>query len=263
LIKNEQEESIHKVRVIHIKYAEKEIIEFKFNKKYVLKKFKSEEDKDFKKAIKMYKLNMPKHLYASENEIVYWLKHDDEQRKIYNLGLFLNEEIVGYLHLAYFISKKIMFLDYIVIEKDYKKTDLFFIIFDMLDKYNKYNHIHVDFIATEVLRYIDVEGKTEEESHLIKRFQACGFERLNYLYYQLPLGVEETKNIEAIILIKGYDKDCLKFETYMNFVKLVFYEHYIKWYKPFLTEEEFASYIRNAEKIYNKILKTENTIVSK
>ena len=86
---------------------------------YTVKHFENSRDKDFIKALKIYNDSISVDTKTSTNEIIYFADNYNLQhnRVMYFLGLYLNNEVVGYVEAGYLLNSKTIIIDYIVIKE--------------------------------------------------------------------------------------------------------------------------------------------------
>ena len=69
---------------------------------------------------------------------------------MYFLGLYINNEIVGYVEAGYLFNTKTIIIDYIVLKNEYHLNSAFYPLFGLIQKFFSDQMIDYDFIVTEV-----------------------------------------------------------------------------------------------------------------
>lgn len=200
---------------------------------YSVKHFENSKDKDFMNALQIYNDYISVDTKTSTNQIIYFADHWKSQkgRTMYFLGLYINNEIVGYVEAGYLFNTKTIIIDYIVLKNEYHLNSAFYPLFGLIQKFFSDQMIDYDFIVTEVSTKC-IEDIDSESFFSKKMLQLEDFRIANQIYKQSKLGVaNEESNFEFQLLIRSKQAlSVIKTETYLAIVKDIYYEHYYAWY---------------------------------
>ena len=175
--------------------------------KYKLKRLTDTKSDEFHNALRIYSQNITYDQKTNTNEIAYWINHIESFSGCtpFFFALFLNNQIIGYAELAYIKEARILAIDYIVIDNQYKSNSAFYAFYHL------------------IINYFD-------------RLGIDNFKVINALYIHPQL---ETNNAESRkeALLMLYQKDQtyyeLKSETYISIVKAIYFQYYEIWDAPF------------------------------
>ncbi len=216
---------------------------------YELVRFKKSTDKGFADALRIYRSSTPHEQKTNSSEIVHWVDNMDDFKvgEFFFFGLKANDVVVGYAELAYVRKERILIIDYINIDQNYRSNSNFYAFYALIVRYVNNASIDYDYITKEVLcRYNETHIHKED----VSLYELENFKVVNGLYIQPQL---EKNNVESIkeSLIMLYTRaglcPALKKEAYLHIVKVI-YDYYYCWDCPFLEDEERLSSRKLAEK---------------
>lgn len=234
---------------------------------YELWSFTSSSDRDYADAIAMYSRNIPDHLRTDTNEIAYWVDNQKSygENKLLFLGFYSLKKLVGFSEMVYIKSSKIMVIDYFVISPEYRKDNVYDEFLSHIDRYIYKSGLDVRYVVAEIGRdrdfYKPKGGKT-----LVRRLKMSGFKVAKASYFQPQLGEKnEESEIEAVLMIYPYastddegEQKGIKKSTYLKIVNSIYFEHYLRWYSPHLSNIQLYE-----EKLRNTYNKLDNSISNK
>lgn len=203
--------------------------------KYKLKRLTDTKSDEFHNALRIYSQNITYDPKTNTNEIAYWINHIESFSGCtpFFFALFLNNQIIGYAELAYIKEARILAIDYIVIDNQYKSNSAFYAFYHLIINYFDRLGIDYDFITKEILCRFN-QTKIHKED--IRIYELENFKVINALYIHPQL---ETNNAESRkeALLMLYQKDQtyyeLKSETYISIVKAIYFQYYEIWDAPF------------------------------
>lgn len=185
----------------------------------------------FNEALEIYSNEIPYNVRTDTNEIMYWF---EEYNKIYKdklmiFALLFNNKTVGFIQIVYFQNALFATIDYVVIKKEFRKyfSSFYILLLENIEK----NLQKINFIVTE----IDAENKVLERLAKIKGFESLG----NYI--QPPMSGMEDTEIIAKLLFKRIKKNETHIEKNL-IIKTLYFDHYLRWYKPLLSNENYEQY---------------------
>lgn len=223
---------------------------------YSIKRFENSKDKDFLKALKIYNDSVPVDTKTSTNELIYFADNWNCQksRLMYFLGLYIDNQIIGYVEAGYLLKTKVIIIDYIVIKEEYHLNSAFYPLFGLVQKFFSDELIDYDFIVTEVSTK-SIDDIDSESFFSKKMLQLEDFRIADQVYIQPKLGIEnEESNFEFQLLIRSkHALSVIKTETYISIVKDIYYEHYLAWYSA-MDPDRAAEYKRHIDEQFEKII---------
>jgi N-acetylglutamate synthase-like GNAT family acetyltransferase len=222
---------------------------------YELKQFKSSRNKDLTRALALYSRNIEPFLRTDTREIIYWLdeyplRHTDQ---FIILGLYLNEMVIGYAQLAYFAEERLIFVDYIVVEKEFRKNNTFYEFVEEIKEFITAESIEFDFILAEVGGF-DNKEPSAATKNLIRLLKMTGFGvvKTNYHHPRLGKANYESEFQSILMLYTPSEVKHIKKETYLSFLKTIYFKHYQRWYANFFDEKDNAEYSNSLIKLFEK-----------
>lgn len=234
------------------------------NSSFKIKRFQSSDDRDFIKALKIYNDTIPVETKTDTNEITYFLDLKEKRsREMFFFGLYYNDDIIGYIESAYLSQTKTIVLDYITLKNEFNINGIFYPLFSLFQQYFSENLIDYDYIVTEV-SVRSIEENVDKESYYSRKLlQAEDFRIIDIPYPQPLLGLNNFEsNFDLRLMIKSLNSIVnLKADTFKAIVKDIYYNHYLDWYKTFISDEDVAKYkihiSEQLEKIDNNLKQLE------
>lgn len=231
---------------------------------YRIKRFTSSKDRDFIKALKIYNDSIAVHSKTDTNEITTFLdKKTSSKREMFFFGLFFNDTVVGYIECGYLKATKSLIIDYIILKDNYNYNGVFYPFFSLLQQYFSINLIEIDYYLTEI-SFDSIGFNEDKESYYLRKLLfAEDFRILNIIYPQPKLGLHNHEsNCDMKLMIKSTNSiRSIKAETVKAILKDIYNNHYLDWYKEFMTDseiEQYKSHLHEQEKrIYDQIHKKE------
>jgi len=225
---------------------------------YRVKRFISSRSKDYTKALSIYASNTAPALKTNTNEITHWLDNAyslKKDREFHALGFYKNNDIIGYAQFMYLSNKRVIIIDYMAIEESERKLGAFFQFIDLIKDYIENSRIDFDYILTEVGYLTNSVLPSDFSRSLIKLVKIVGFGIVQAEYHQPQLSPEnsESKMIAQLMVYSKPSLGQIKRDTYLSWVNSIYFDHYIEWYKPFMTEKEIDCYINDITSLFNKI----------
>lgn len=234
---------------------------------FEMKRFLKSDQKDFIEALNIYSNNIEPNLRTDTREIIYWT---DMYAKIFDdkfltFGLFHNKRIIGFAQLAYFINEKIIFFDYLVIDKEYRKHNTFYQFIEDLREYLNIENMSFDYILAEVGAFQEDMQPSLSARNIIRLLKFIGFKVIKSNYYHPRLGIlnYESELKSVLMMYTSADLKSIKKETFNLFIDTIYFKHYVRWYDAFLSEPEKQNYrngVINLKTKLNKELTEKKTV---
>jgi hypothetical protein len=232
---------------------------------YKIRHIKDDQDKDLSYLLKLYIENTDPCIKTNPNEIIYWLNNFEKRKgndTFWILALYMNNKPIGFCQMIYFNNLKIVFVDYCVIDPEYRGrafSEYTYLIRDFFSE----KSIDLNYFVTEIAFYSYNNIPSQTALKLIRLLKMSGMKVIKAPYTQPELGLENHESkMNATLMIwingKGINQVSLKKETYIEIVQAIFYNHYITWYDAFMTYNEMSIYRKNIDNIYESIKKEIN-----
>jgi hypothetical protein len=220
--------------------------------------FKSASSVQFIKAIDIYERNIEPSLRTDSNEIAYWIERNKERESgvLYSVGFICNNVIIGYAQFIHFVKERIIFFDYLVLDEHERGQNRYAEFIEQLRYFIDEKGLYHDYILAEVGNMTSSEDPSEEAKDLIRLFKWSNFQVACFKYYQPPLGIDNHESdMPATLLISTKEKtDSIKVKTLLKFIKVIYFDHYIKWYSIY--PDTIGKYKQIITKKYEKIEKS-------
>lgn len=223
---------------------------------YELKRFKNSKEQDLTKALIIYSHNIEPFLRTDTREIIYWL--DEYPRRFKDqfiiLGLYLNNSIIGFAQLAYFKEVKLIFVDYIVIQKESRGNNTFYEFVEEIRTFLITENIEFDYILAEVGGFDENKEPAASTRNLIRLLKMIGFGviKTNYFHPRLGKNNYESEFLSVLMLYSPDEKKSIKKETFFLLLDTIYFNHYKRWYDVFFDEKTKAEYGKRLIKLVEK-----------
>lgn len=226
---------------------------------YELKYYKNSNDPELKKALSLYSQNIEPALRTDSREILYWVdrynkKFDDS---FYILGLYLNEVLIGFSELAYFIKEKVVIVDYIVIEKQFRRNNTFYEFSQKIEEFLNDKDTVVDYVVVEVGYYNEKLEPPEKSKVMIRLLKLAGFSVAKCEYYTAKLGLDNHESeMKSILMVRSLDgTKKIKTETFLQIVNAIYFKYNQRWYDAFLNDDQKIAYQKGVNRLMAKVEK--------
>jgi hypothetical protein len=242
--------------------------------KYELKRFSKSNDRRYLKCIDIYMNNTAPALRTEPNQISYWLERlskseERSKREFFIFGLYLNNIEIGYAQIMYLKDKNIIIIDYMAIEKEYRKLGAFYQFVDLLYKYINTYMIGYDYIVTEVGYLSNGKEPSKESQILIRLLKSREMGVVKALYYQAQLFPHNKENphnkesyMQAQLLMYSTNMPTeINKGAYLFIVETILYDHYMYWYEPFLESNDKALFEKNLKEILEKVKSNTSSLI--
>ena len=183
---------------------------------------------------------------------------NDKIRSYASLGYFKNEGVVENSSLERFTAK--INLDWNI--NKFLSTGVSY-LGSRISTYISLLQNYINDSNTDVAYYIiEINNRNkgeniDKESRLFKRlFCLENYGKINALYYSLPLGLYNHESyFESLLYIKTNDNiSQISKETYIDLVKAIYFDYYLFWYQPFMSNNEYIEYKKKVERVYQLVI---------
>lgn len=192
---------------------------------------------------------------TATNEITSFIDSGSHsEREMYFFGLYKDKEVVGYVECAYLLETKTLVIDYFILKEGQIYNSVFYPLYALLLQYFEYNNIDIAYKVVEVNMKPGDEVNIESK-YLRNLLQAENFKTIQAPYPQPKLG---SKNIESniemnLMIASAGTLNSLRSQTYLEIVKDMYINHYLDWYRFFMSDEEFSEYKQHVESLIIKL----------
>lgn len=207
----------------------------KFSANYQLREIKNPSYPDAINAVDIYMNTTHPCIRTDSNAIFYWLEnyHNIYDDKLCALAFYMNDIVIGFAQLCYFIEEKIVVIDYVSIDPGYRKHNVFFEFCDHIFEYIKNEFRDYLFIVTELAKMQNPTQKCDNFEIMSRLLGMVGFCELDVDYVQLELSSKNHESfLEAGLFVNPRPTgDFLKKETVCEILHVLYIKHYLRWYE--------------------------------
>lgn len=228
---------------------------------YAIKRFTKVND-EFLEALRIYSDTTPYEIRTDTNEITYWLNNISPLFQLYAFGLYLNGQLIGLALNAYIPYTQIVVDDYLAVLEPYRINTLFLNYMGLIQNFYKDNNFNISYYITEISNKHNGSNINRESLMSLKLLCLDDYVRINALYFEPQLGLHNPESeFEAHLYIKSIDiPNKIQKTTYTELVKSIYYNYYLEWYRPILSNSDIIIYNNNIDTLYNKILSKNNNL---
>jgi hypothetical protein len=224
---------------------------------YSLRSFQGSKDKDFVQALSIYSKYAHSSTRTDTREITYWLDNygNEAGDKFYVTGFYVGEVLVGYAEFAYIRGDRLLIFDYLIIEKGYRKNNVFFEFVEHLRRFVEYERLEFKYAVAEVGYLSYGTTPSEQCQQLVRLFKTAGGKVVRAPYYQPRLGVDdyESEMPAVLMLFSNSDVEQIPRATFISIVKCIYYKHYVRWFS--IHKETAEPYRESIDVLIKKIEK--------
>jgi hypothetical protein len=211
--------------------------------------------KELASALNIYSHLTPIHDRTDTNEIIYWSERynksfDDE---LVQFIIYADQEIIGFSQCVHFKSRNIVVIDYVTIDEKGHDIGLYVLALQIIIRHFLAS-ANVDFFVTELTKPLEQEKLSADEFHWQETLKLTGFKTAQAPYRQPKLGLEnyESNRPGYLVILPTDDADTILKETFISIVRLIYFDHYFRWYEPFLKGSK-ATYTELLQKNISEI----------
>ena len=120
--------------------------------RFSIRRLDKSTDSDYAAALKIYSETTPYEIKTNTNEITIWLDRKDSTDPFESMFfvLYYSEKLAGFAMMTYIKAQRIVVLEYIALETQYRVYTVFFTYINLLESYLHINQYDVAFILNEV-----------------------------------------------------------------------------------------------------------------
>lgn len=224
---------------------------------YRLVRYRSANDRGYAAAIDIYIRNIAPRVKTDTDEIAYWLEHFSEHDtdQLYVFGFLMDGVPIGFGMAAYFGNAELFIVDYIVIEKQFRKNNTFYEFVDQITVYLERERPGYRYCVAEVCRLSDTDEPSDESRAVIRLLKQQGFAvvRAPYTTPRLGLGAFEAELRTDLLILSREKLESIHSETYRSIVRTIFFDYFGRWYSIY--EDEVTAYNAYLEQLCERVLR--------
>ena len=195
--------------------------------------------KEFAAALSIYSRLTPLHDRTEINEIIYWGERYNTTftDELAHFLIYVGQELVGFAQCVHFKKRNVVVIDYITIEDKRHDIGLYVLSLEMITRHFT-SKANIDFFVTELTKPLGQEKLSADEFHWQETLKLTGFKTAQAPYQQPKLGLEnyESDRPGYLIILPTNPADAISKDTYISIVRLIYFDHYFRWYEPFLDQ---------------------------
>jgi len=233
---------------------------------YRLKRFASSDDPAFAEALLLYVRNTPAAERTESNEIAFWLEQFGKGHDcvFYVFGFYRDEQLVGFAEVSYFSAEHLLVFDYLVLDAEQRRNNVFYEFVDHLRRYLEGAHPEYRYAVAEVCYGPNEQNPWPQARLIVRLLKLQGFHVVHAPYFQprLLLDDPESEMRADLLIYSATGMEKLRVETYLTIVRAIYFKYYLPWNCGIL--EDAKAYERHLKEVYAKIemsLKEKQTIV--
>jgi hypothetical protein len=207
-------------------------------------------------ALSIYRETILPEAQNPERQILYWIEHSKESLtdEFRCFAIQREGQVIGYLQYSYFREEHMFFFEYLCI-RDPDRTGLVpseavTSIEDFLAQTYRPNFC----IVFEVARKRSRSGEWEPDKKLIRYFKRLGFRTINFNYhYPILQSYEGEASYPADLMVRLPECNTEITSCEMRTIlRCIYFKHYLRWDRPFLTSEQFSEREHLINELYSK-----------
>jgi hypothetical protein len=227
------EESQRLVRSLGVPFGSDnwELFMLSSSSSYRLKRFANSRDPDFAAALLIYVRYTPPSIRSDSREITYWIDNDKLNDTFYVFGFYRNRQLVGYAQSAYFPSEYLYFIEYLTIDENQRRNNVFFEMVEQIKDFLENAHPDYRYGVTEVMNEPGQDQPSDAKKLLTRLLKFIGFRVIHAPYFQprLMMNDSESELSGALLIYCPTPLESIRSETYLSILRTVYYENYLRW----------------------------------
>lgn len=209
------------------------------SRSYCLRRFASSRDPEYAAALAIYISTVTPDIRTSSNQITYWLDRSyAEFGDEFCVCEFIEDgRVIGFAEFAYFRSAAVLALDYLSLHTQHQSQSQYLQFTRMVREWIDAQPFEFDFAVTEIP--FESSGTPGERTQLeAELYRQMGFGVVHCEFGQAPLGLDNPQSdMPAHLLVMGRrGLSAIRAETVLHLIETVYYQHYLRWYTPFLSD---------------------------
>lgn len=229
---------------------------------YELKRYKNSKHPDLINALKLYAEYTEPAFRTDSKEIMHCLDtwNNDFKDSFYVFGFYLNDVLIGFSELAYFVEEKFVIVDYIVIHENFRGNNTFYQFIADIKDFLHTEGIEYNYIVAEAGCYNEGLEPPENSKLLIRLLKMAHFGVVKCNYYVPRVGIYDYESeMRAIMMIYSLNESKqIKRETFFQIVNAIYFKYYGRWHNLFVDSKEKIKYENELKALITKMEKNLN-----
>jgi hypothetical protein len=207
-------------------------------------------------ALSIYRDTILPEAQNPERQILYWIEHSKESLgdQFRCFAIQNADGVFGYLQYSYFREEHIFFFEYLCILDPERKGLIPSEAVKTIEDFLAQNYEPDFTIVFEIARKTSGSGEWEPDKKLISYFKRLGFRKIDFEYrypiLQSYYG-EVSYPADLMILLPRGRKNVTSSEM-RTILRCIYFKHYLRWDRPFLSPEKFEERERLIDELYSK-----------
>jgi len=191
-----------------------------------------------------------------ERQILYWIDHSREigADEFKCFAIQEGTTVIGYLQYSFFGEEKLFFFEYLCVRDGKRKGLSPSKALKSIETFLGENYDPGFSIVFEVAQTQSQSGVWQNDSKLISYFTRLGFRTVDYGYrYPILQSYEGAVSYPADLMVRLPENRKQVSGTEMRTVlRCVYFKHYLRWDRPFLSATNFAVRERMINELYSQ-----------
>jgi hypothetical protein len=208
------------------------------------------------KALSIYRKTILPEAQNPERQILYWIDHSGEDLvdEFRCFALTDGRDVVGYLQYSYFGEEHLFFFEYLCIQGGRRSG---MVPSEALERIEEHlvNNYRPDFtIVFEIAQKQDAKKVWKSDRKLIGYFKRLGFRTVDFDYrYPILQNYEGDFSYPADLMVRlPNERKTVTAAEMRTILRSVYFKHYLRWDRPFLTAERFIERERLINQLYSR-----------
>ncbi len=191
---------------------------------------------------------------TDSDQISYWKSRynkENSPNKLYIFSFTADSKLIGFAMAMYIFESRFLIIDHIAIDKQYIKNSVFFTFIEMIRDYAVSNCGDITAMIVEIMKDDGEQQFGISYEQFMRIFRVAGFKYVHIDHYIPNLNARDSQvELKARLLICPFgDMSVIQTQALKNIVKSVIFQHYGKWYMPFVeNKEKYEAHLKN---VYN------------
>lgn len=231
--------------------------------RFSIRRLDKSTDSDYAAALKIYNETTPYEIKTNTNEITFWL---DQRETIGSFeamffALYYSGNLSGFAMMTYIRAQRIVILEYIALESQYRVNTVFFTYISLLENYLHINRYDVAFILNEVSNRRNGSDIDKESQIFSKLLCIEGFGKIDAPYITPPLGTNNFESsFDAFLFVKSSGNvHALERQTYLEIIRSIYFDYFLIWYERVLPTTQVNAYKEILNKSFVEISRKMST----
>lgn len=207
-------------------------------------------------ALGIYRADILPEAQNPERQILYWIDHSRDLASDEFRCFVIQDDgnIVGYLQYSFFGEEKIFFFEYLCIRDKRKRGLSPSRALKSIEQFLTENYDPGFSVVFEVAQIRAADGTWQKDEKLLAYFTRLGFRTIDYGYrYPILQSYEGAVSYPAELMIRlPRDRKVLSATEMRTVLRCIYFKHYLRWDRPFLSPQKFNERERMINELYSQ-----------